>query len=159
MKPHQLKVVSHTARKRIGRGLAAGQGKTAGRGTKGQNSRSGVQLSPVFEGGQNALIHRIPKKRGFRSRRVHTQIIHTDQLNKFKSGVISREQLLQAGMIRDSYAPIKLLYRGELKAKSLKIEIDGASQAAFEQLKATGGSILAAADEAATTTVKAKKPS
>src|SRR3990167_3629800 len=98
MKIHDLKALTKQSRKRVGRGISAGQGKTAGRGTKGQNARTGGGVRPGFEGGQNPFMHRVPKRRGFKSRAAKTEVIHTDQLNHFK-GNVTLDSLAKAGLI------------------------------------------------------------
>ena len=75
MKYNELQATANKTRKRVGRGIAAGQGKTAGRGTKGQNSRTGKKLRATFQGGQNPLVSAAPKKRGFKSHRVPAQVV------------------------------------------------------------------------------------
>ena len=75
MKYHELQVEANKERKRVGRGISAGQGKTAGRGTKGQSSRTGKKLGHGFMGGQGPLMRRIPKNRGFKSMRVPAQVV------------------------------------------------------------------------------------
>ena len=80
MKYNELQITANKDKKRVGRGIAAGQGKTAGRGTKGQRSRTGSGRKPGFEGGQNPLMQRLPKMRGFRSFRTAASNVYTDQL-------------------------------------------------------------------------------
>ena len=101
------------ARKRIGRGLGSGQGKTAGRGSKGQGSRSGSSTSPVFEGGQMPLVRRIPK-RGFNNRWAETvAIVNLASLEKhFQSGEeVSPETICGKGLVKGSYDVLKVLGR------------------------------------------------
>ncbi len=81
MKFHELETTAHKSGRRVGRGIAAGRGKTAGRGTKGQKARTGSGRRPGFEGGQNPLMQRLPKLRGFRSNRVPAENVYTGQLN------------------------------------------------------------------------------
>lgn len=139
MKLHELNLTPAKNRKRVGRGIAAGQGKTAGRGTKGQGARSGGNLRATFEGGQNALIYRLPKLRGFSSKRPSVQLIHTDQLNQF-SGTVTRRELLAAGLISKTNLPVRLVNRGELK-KKLIIEVTGASKPATVAVAKAGGQV------------------
>ena len=82
MKFNELELTSNRSSRRVGRGIAAGQGKTAGRGTKGQKARTGNGRRPGFEGGQNPLVQRLPKLPGFRSNRTKPENINTTQLNK-----------------------------------------------------------------------------
>ena len=142
MKVHELNITKHKPRKRVGRGISAGQGKTAGRGTKGQNSRSGGGVRIGFEGGQNPLAKRLPKKRGFKSLNpTDYQIISLDQLNKLKAGsVVDAEALHQTGLIKKLDQPVKLLANGELKTK-LTVKIEAASQAAAQAVTQAGGKL------------------
>lgn len=103
-------------RKRKGRGISAGSGKTAGRGTKGQRSRSGGRVRPGFEGGQNPLTKRIPKKRGFKSLTKKPQTVTLDMLNKLEDGTkVTIDSLNKEGIINASSA--KIVDKGELKKK------------------------------------------
>ncbi len=142
MKLHELKVKAVKPAKRVGRGIGSGYGKTAGRGTKGQRARSGAKLGPTFEGGQNALVHRLPKLHGFRSKRPAVQLIFTDQLNQFAgSAKVGLAELKQAGLIRYTDRSVKLLQRGPLNQK-LVVEIPAASQTATETVTKKGGRIV-----------------
>src|SRR5581483_1554906 len=99
-----------------GRGISAGRGKTAGRGTKGQGARK----SPVragFEGGQMPLYMRLPKLRGFKSHRRGVENVYTGQLDKLKIPAIDTAVLFEAGLISSPYAKTKLLLKGELTSK------------------------------------------
>lgn len=142
MKYHELKVEGRKNRKRVGRGISAGQGKTAGRGTKGQNSRSGGGVRPGFEGGQNPLAKRIPKKRGFKSLTPQKfQVVSIEKLNRFKAGeTVGSEQLLAAGLIKKLNEPVKLLANGSLKIK-LNLRVDAASRPAREAVLQAGGKL------------------
>lgn len=139
MKVHELKVQSRSNRKRVGRGIAGGQGKTAGRGTKGQGARAGANLRSTFEGGQTPLTARLPKLRGFKSKRPQAQLIHTDQLNKFK-GSVTLADLKSAGLIANPALPVRLVNRGEVKVK-VSVEVTGASASATKAVAAAGGEI------------------
>src|ERR1700693_1335574 len=99
MKYNELTISSNKNPKRVGRGIAAGQGKTAGRGTKGQNSRSGSTRKPGFEGGQNPLMQRLPKLHGFRSYKVKAETITTRQLNNLGIAKVDNQSLFSAGLI------------------------------------------------------------
>ena len=130
--------------RRVGRGIAGGQGKTAGRGTKGQRSRSGGRLRPGFEGGQNPLMQRLPKQRGFTSRRRTAQLVHIDQLNRFSSSVeVAAQTLRAAGLISSLRRPIKVVSRGKLNKK---LHLSGLliTKSARAQIEAQGGSVTAA---------------
>lgn len=142
MKFHDLAAPAHKGRKRLGRGIGSGQGKTAGRGTKGQNARTGGKRRPGFEGGQNPLLKRLPKTRGFRSlNRSDQAIIHTDQLNCFKADAsVNKEALCKAGLLTSVSQVVKLLHRGAL-TRPLKLNIDGASATARGAVEAAGGSL------------------
>lgn len=142
MKYHQLDKPKKQHRKRVGRGIGSGYGKTAGRGTKGQNARTGGGVRPGFEGGQNPLSKRLPKVRGANSRHYRKdriQLVHTDQLNRFKAGSkIDRPTLVEAGLIKDQKQPVKLLKRGELE-KAVTVSLDAASASAASSVEASGG--------------------
>ncbi|MFQ5971541.1 MAG: 50S ribosomal protein L15 [Alphaproteobacteria bacterium] len=136
--------------KRIGRGIGSGKGTTAGRGDKGQKSRSGIALQG-FEGGQMPLYRRLPK-RGFTPPRTRTyQVLNLDKLQTAidngrldASQPITEAHLLEAGVVRRRRDGIRLLGRGELKAK-LEIHVTGASKSAVEAVEKAGGSVTVAA--------------
>ena len=116
MKIHELDLVASKNKKRVGRGISAGQGKTAGRGTKGQNSRTGGGVRLGFEGGQNPLAKRLPKKRGFRTlNQVSYQIVNLDQLVSRKATKFDSDQLLADGLIANTKQPVKLLARNKMR--------------------------------------------
>src|ERR1700729_2797599 len=98
MKYNELDIASHKNPKRVGRGIAAGQGKTAGRGTKGQNSRTGSSKKPGFEGGQNPLMQRLPKLHGFHSHKVGNEIVFTGQLDQFANKTVDSAVLADKGL-------------------------------------------------------------
>jgi len=132
-------------RKIIGRGIGSGSGKTAGKGTKGQRSRSGVSFAG-FEGGQMPLTRRIPK-RGFTSlNKVSYQVINVDEISycieagKLKEK-ITKEDLVKAGLIRNSNKLLKLLARGDVSQK-FTIEVDAASKTAIAVVEKAGGSVV-----------------
>lgn len=137
MKYHELTSTKKKSPKRVGRGIAAGQGKTAGRGTKGQGARTGWSKRPGFEGGQNPLMQRLPKLRGFRSFAVKAENVYTDQLAEI--GVaINNAVLAEKGLITTPFARVKLLYRGDV-TKKVTVELQGASAKAIEAVQAAGG--------------------
>lgn len=141
MKYHDLNISAKTTKKRVGRGIGSGKGKTAGRGTKGQNARTGGGVRPGFEGGQNPLMKRLPKTRGRKPAVKDHVIIHTDQLNKFESGSkVTKNQLHESGLIPTAKTKVKLLLRGEIN-NPLEVEVDNVSKAAETALKSVGGSI------------------
>ncbi len=116
-------------RKRVGRGPAAGCGKTSGRGTKGQKSRSGSKTRAWFEGGQMPLIRRIPK-RGFKNRnRKEYQVVNLKDLNNLKVKKIDKKR------------PLKILGDGEIK-KPITVEADAFSKSAKENIEASGGKVI-----------------
>ena len=131
---------SRKKRKRVGRGEGSGRGKTAGRGTKGQNARSGGGVSVGFEGGQMPLQRRIPK-RGFTNIfGKKYEIINVKDLRSFASGeTIDREKLREAGLVKKSVG-LKLLGVGEI-SHPLTIRVDKVSRTAREKIEAVGGRI------------------
>ncbi len=138
MKYHELEVVSNRTARRVGRGIAAGRGKTAGRGTKGQKSRTGSGRRPGFEGGQNPLMQRLPKLRGFRSHRTAAENVYTGQLNNL--GVtIDNFVLADAGLITNPYVKVKLVVKGKV-TKKVSVKLQAASVTAIEALQKHGGS-------------------
>ncbi len=139
MKYNQLKVGSHKSPKRLGRGIASGHGKTAGRGTKGQMARTGASRRPGFEGGQNPLMQRLPKLHGFRSLQTPTLNVYTAQLEQFGGKVVDSQILAEQGLVASAYAPIKLISRGKL-TKKLIVKLPAASKSAIKAIESAGGS-------------------
>lgn len=140
LKPHKG---STRRRRRVGRGYAAGQGKTAGRGTKGQLARSGGGKPPYFEGGQLPLVRRLPFKRGFNNPfRIEYQEVNVDLLeDRFSAGdTVTPASLEDAGLIRDKLQPIKVLGRGELTI-SLTVKAHKYSASARQKIEAAGGTV------------------
>lgn len=141
MKLHELKPApgSRKNKKRVGRGISAGQGKTAGRGHKGQNARSGGGVRPGFEGGQNPIYRRLPK-RGFTNiHRVEYAIINLDTLNRFDEGtVVTPELLKEKGIVKNLKDGLKVLGNGELN-KKLTVKAHKFSKSATEKINAAGG--------------------
>jgi large subunit ribosomal protein L15 len=127
-------------RKRVGRGHGSGQGKTAGRGTKGQNARAGGRVRPGFEGGQNPIYRRMPYKRGFTNRfRVEYQVINLAQLDQHDfNGTITPEVLFQRRLIAEIKDPVKILGDGEI-TKPIHIRVHKFSASAREKIEAAGG--------------------
>jgi len=138
MKYHELNVTKQKAPKRVGRGIAAGQGKTAGRGTKGQNSRAGGRRRPGFEGGQTPLMQRLPKLRGFRSLSPKAENIYTGQLNAFNGKTVDNFSLFEAGLVTNPHTIVKVVVKGELKSK-VTVNLQGASEAAKAMIAKAGG--------------------
>ena len=141
MQYHELTSAHKKSKRRVGRGIAAGQGKTAGRGTKGQGARTGSSKRPGFEGGQNPLMQRLPKLRGFRSLKVAAVNVYTEQLADF-GGKVNNEVLAAKGVIESPYARVKLLLRGEI-TKPVTVELQAASLNAIEAVQKAGGSFKA----------------
>jgi large subunit ribosomal protein L15 len=142
MKIHDLKLESNKDKKRIGRGIGSGYGKTAGRGTKGQNSRTGGGVRPGFEGGQNPLAKRLPKKRGFVPiSRVEYQVVNLDGLDRLEAGsTVDPAALAAAGLVKKADDRIKLLSRGEL-TKKLTVQVHAASATAKAAVEKAGGTL------------------
>lgn len=141
MKLHEIKPAegSRKTRNRVGRGIGSGNGKTAGRGHKGQNSRSGGGVRPGFEGGQNPLYRRLPKRGFTNPNRKEFAIVGLDQLNKFAAdAVVTPEALLEAGIIKNVRDGVKILGNGELNVK-LTVQAQKFSQSAVEKIEALGG--------------------
>ena len=140
MKLHELSPAAGSTkeRKRIGRGTASGQGKTAGKGHKGQKARSGAPR-PGFEGGQMPLYRRLPK-RGFKCRNSKEIIgINVSALERFENdSVVSIETLLEAGIIKNTADGVKILGNGEL-TKKLTVQANAFSAGAVEKIEALGG--------------------
>ncbi len=141
MKLHELTSSpgARTVRKRVGRGIGSGNGKTSGRGHKGQNARSGGGVRLGFEGGQNPLYRRLPK-RGFTNiHRKEYAIVNLEELNKFAAGTeVSPETLLESGIVRNAKDGIKILGQGELNV-NLTVKANKFSQTAVEKIEAAGG--------------------
>jgi len=137
MKFHELNVVPNKSSRRVGRGISAGQGKTAGRGTKGQKSRTGSGRRPGFEGGQNPLMQRLPKLRGFRAIKPSAESVQTGQLNSLGSN-IDNFTLADAGLISSPYVRVKLVVKGEI-TKKLSVKLQSASASAVSVIQKAGG--------------------
>jgi large subunit ribosomal protein L15 len=139
MKFHELKVEANRQPKRVGRGIAAGQGKTAGRGTKGQNSRTGGTRRPGFEGGQMPLSMRLPKLRGFRSLRTKPEVVYTGQLSTVKGALVDNFTLFEAGLVTSPYTVVRLIVKGDVSAKK-EVKLQGATANAIVAVQKAGGS-------------------
>lgn len=142
MKFNELKTAKKAKPSRVGRGISAGQGKTAGRGTKGQKSRAGSRRKPGFEGGQNPLMQRLPKLRGFRSIRIKAENIFTDQLAQVSGTTVDNFTIHAAGLTTSPYVRVKLLSRGDAVKKAYKVHLQAASGPAVEILQKSGGSFV-----------------
>jgi len=132
---------SRKSRKRLGRGVGSGTGKTAGRGTKGLNSRSGGGVRPGFEGGQMPLHRRLPK-RGFTNIfKKHFAVINIRDLSRFESGsTVDEAALVKAGLVKGKRDGIKLLGLGNIDYP-LTVKVSQASRSAIEKIQAAGGSV------------------
>jgi large subunit ribosomal protein L15 len=159
MKLHDLRPAegSRTAKTRVGRGIAAGKGKTAGRGTKGQKARAGGSIAPWFEGGQTPLHQRIPKLRGFKNRfKIEYEVVNvgaiaaaaqrgafeTDPHSKGKTApiTINQDVLRAVGLVRTLNKPLKVLGDGELSTP-LFVVADAFTASARTKIEAAGGSV------------------
>jgi large subunit ribosomal protein L15 len=162
MKLHDLRPAegSRTPKIRVGRGIAAGKGKTAGRGTKGQKSRAGGSIPPWFEGGQTPLHMRIPKLRGFRNRgRIEYEVVNVGDIGRLaargtfqgddtpkgrgaKAGpsTVNQDILREAGLVRTLAKPLKVLGHGDLETP-LFVVADAFSRSAVTKIEAAGGTV------------------
>jgi large subunit ribosomal protein L15 len=141
MKLHELTPApgSRHSRKRLGRGPGSGLGKTSGRGHKGQWARSGGGVRPGFEGGQNPLFRRLPK-RGFTNiHRKEFAVVNVEELNRFEAGTeVTPELLVESGIVKNPRDGIKILGDGDLGVK-LTVKANKFSQSAVEKIQAAGG--------------------
>ncbi len=137
-KYNELLATANKDKKRVGRGISAGGGKTAGRGTKGQNSRTGKKLRPTFQGGQRTLVQAVPKARGFKSIRTPAQVVYLDTLNSFKGKTVTNESLFEQGYIATPFHKVKIITRGELTV-ALTVKVAGVSKSSQEAIVKAGG--------------------
>jgi large subunit ribosomal protein L15 len=159
MKLHDLAPAegAHRAKTRVGRGIAAGKGKTAGRGTKGQKARAGGSIPPWFEGGQTPLHMRIPKLRGFKNRaKIQYEIVNVGDIaaridagafdatgttpKKGEAMTINADILRAVGLVRDVKRPLKILGGGELST-ALFVVADAFTKSATDKIQSAGGSV------------------
>jgi large subunit ribosomal protein L15 len=140
-KYNELEITASKTRKRVGRGIAAGQGKTAGRGTKGQGARTGKKLGATFMGGQRTLVRAVPKARGFKSIRVPAQVVYLDHLNAFAGKTVDNFVLFKEGYIKSPFAATKVIARGELTEK-VTLHVSGASKSVVEAIVKAGGAFV-----------------
>lgn len=141
MKLHELYSApgSRKERKRVGRGTSSGTGKTSGRGHKGQNSRSGGGTRPGFEGGQNPLYRRLPKRGFTNPTRKEYAIVNLETLNNFAADTeVTPEFLFENGIVKNAKSGIKILGNGEVTVK-LFVKANKFSQSAVEKIEAAGG--------------------
>lgn len=130
------------SKKRVGRGNGSGHGTYSSRGMKGQNQRSGGTRRPGFEGGQTPLIRKLPKLRGFKSiSGIIYSVVNLKDLNVFDDGAkVTKESLLEKGIIRNKRRPVKILGDGEL-TKKITIIADAAANTAKAKIEKAGGKI------------------
>lgn len=141
MKIHELTNSLTTSKKRLGRGIGSGTGKTAGRGTKGQNARSGGRRKPGFEGGQTKLAQRLPKARGFKAINPQiVQVVNIADLAKLATATIDAEVLYKARKIASTKLPVKLLGNGVVTTK-LTVTVNSASASAIAKIEKAGGTV------------------
>ena len=153
MKLHDLRPAegSHTPRTRVGRGISAGKGKTAGRGTKGQKARTGSSIPPWFEGGQTPASQRIPKLRGFKRRfRVEYAVVNVGRISEVAAAggfgeptagapvAVNPELLLAAGLLGSLRRPVKVLGQGDVDRR-LFVVADAFTRSATAKIEAAGG--------------------
>ena len=143
MKLHELQPAagSRKERNRVGRGQGSGNGKTAGRGSKGQKARSGGGVRLGFEGGQTPLFRRLPK-RGFQNiNRKEYAVVNLETLNRFEDGQeVTAAVLVEAGIVKNEKDGIKVLANGKLERK-LTVKANKFSQAAKKAIEAAGGTV------------------
>lgn len=156
MKYNELNVTSNKGKNRVGRGISAGQGKTAGRGTKGQNSRTGKKLKVTFMGGQRSLMQAVPKSKGFKSLRVPAQVVYLDSLAVMKGKLADNQTLFTAGLISSPFHSVKVIMRGELDSK-VDVKVQAASANAVAAIKKAGGTFVGVAVPLKKTTKEPKK--
>lgn len=140
---HSLANTGRTERRRLGRGTGSGLGTTAGRGTKGQNSRSGGGVRPRFEGGHTPLYRLLPKTRGFTSRHEKAATVNVEELGKhFKDGdKINLMSLKAKHLVHSQSCALKVLGEGEI-SKKVTVYAAGASGSAIKKIEAAGGKIV-----------------
>jgi len=141
MKLNELSPAPGSVKKsfRVGRGNGSGAGKTAGKGHKGQNARSGGGVRPGFEGGQMPLQRRIPKRGFVNIFATRYEAINVDQLNRFEDGaVVDEAAIVGAGLVKNTRDGIKILGRGELTRK-LTVKVAAFSEGAKSKIEAAGG--------------------
>jgi len=140
-KYHELITLPTKNKKRVGRGIAAGQGKTAGRGTKGQGARTGKKLNATFQGGQRTLVRAVPKARGFKSMRTPAQVVYLDHLNAFAGKTVDNFVLFEEGYVATPFHTVKVIARGELTEK-VTLHVAGASKSVVEAIVKAGGAYV-----------------
>ena len=141
MQIHQLKVKTQKKKRRIGRG--GKKGTYSGRGMKGQKSRSGANVNPIFEGGRSTLIEHLPKIRGFKSHRTKNQVVDLQKLEKHSADgdIVNPQSLLSKKLVDNMKTPVKILGDGEI-GKKLTIEKCLVSKKAKSKIEAMGGKVI-----------------
>lgn len=139
MKYNELTISSHKSTKRLGRGIASGKGKTAGRGTKGQGARQGARKRPGFEGGQTPIMQHLPKLPGFKSKRVKATNVYTGQLEKLAGKTIDTPFLSEQGLIAHPHLTVKLLVGKGKLTKKVSVKLQAASAGAIAAIEQAGG--------------------
>lgn len=140
-KYNELNVTANHDTKRVGRGIASGQGKTAGRGTKGQNSRTGKKNSATFAGNSRTMVTAVPKARGFKSLHAAAQVVYLDNLNAVKGKIVDNHTLYKEGYIATPFQAVKVILRGEL-TKAINLQVSGASKSVREAIEKAGGTFI-----------------
>ncbi|MBM2809368.1 MAG: ribosomal protein [Chloroflexi bacterium] len=146
MKIHELAPPkgARTDRRRVGRGMGSGRGKTSGKGVKGQKARAGGGVPPYFEGGQLPLVRKLPYRRGFKNPfRVAYEVVNLDELDLLADVVeVTPTVMRAAGLVRRGKDPVKVLARGSL-SRALNVHADAFSAAARRAIEAAGGTAVA----------------
>ena len=147
MKLHDLHPTAGATKrkKRVGRGISAGQGKTAGRGTKGQNARSGGGVRPYFEGGQLPLVRKLPFARGYKFFNPYKMTFNPVNLDQLATSFmidaeVSPETLMQVGLVKHATDMVAVLGRGKID-RPLKVRVHRISASAREKIEAAGGTV------------------
>lgn len=141
MKYNELQVTANKKLKRVGRGISAGQGKTAGRGTKGQGARTGKKKKAIFQGGSRAIVSSTPKSRGFKSRIAKAQVVYLDHLNDLAGKEVDNFLLFELGYIKSPFEKTKVITRGEI-TDAITLKVQAVSKSSEEAIKKAGGSVI-----------------
>lgn len=145
MKINDLKLSRHKTTKRLGRGIASGKGKTAGRGTKGQHARTGSNLRPGFAGGQNPLMQQLPKLPGFTNFRPKAENVHTGQLEQFAGKTVDTALLADNSLISSPFVTVKLITGKGALTQKVTVKLQAASASAIAAIEEAGGTFEAVA--------------
>ena len=129
-------------RKRVGRGSGSGHGKTSGRGHKGSGARTGRKTHSGFEGGQMPLVRRVPKRGFYHPRKMDYSLVNVEGLNRFEAGgEVNPQGMQEMGLIKSSKGLVKILGKGELTGKGLKVAAHAFSRGAIQKIEAAGGKV------------------